>query len=215
MTDQEMDATCTRRRDHRPAVRNGKRHRLLDQDVLAASRGKPDMLEMQLVRRGDVDRLDRVIGAKRLHAIIGPRRQIRRREVPFELPAGLTSRVGRSDEPDQGMMCEGRQHQHEGSAKPDDTQPQGLAHGTLLEVEDKIGRSGPRDADHDVPRALVLGQSEVAMVRFAWRPGGSCRFRMCRSRRSSAGPFPPPAAPRGSSCRPAPRSSRRSPPGVW
>lgn len=120
--DEEMHAADISGLDHRLAVGDGQRHRLLDEDMLAMGRREADMGDMELVRGGDVERLDRVVGAEPLDTVIAACRRTLPREIAFELPARLLARVGGSDEPHEGMMRQGRQHQHESAAEADDAE---------------------------------------------------------------------------------------------
>ena len=108
-----------RRRDHRGAIVERERHRLLDQHVLAVLRRKDRVLRVVLVRRRHIDDLDRRIGAKLLDRVVGLRRKVRREARPR-----LGARIGGGDQRDARIGHEGRQHDGERAAEPRDADPQ-------------------------------------------------------------------------------------------
>ena len=65
MADDQRDAGPARCGDHFVAVVEGKRHRLLDDGVLAVLRSKDNMFTMELMRCRNVDRVD-IIAANQL-----------------------------------------------------------------------------------------------------------------------------------------------------
>ena len=73
--DDELHARLARRRDHRAAFVERDRDRLLDQHMLAVRGRGGDMPGMNLVRRGDIDRLDVRIGAQLLDRVVGRARR--------------------------------------------------------------------------------------------------------------------------------------------
>ena len=84
-----------RRIDHGGAILERERHRLLDQHVLAVLRGENRVARVMLMRRRDIDDLDRRIGAKVFDRFVGPGRKILRKAA-----ARLGARVGRGDQLD-------------------------------------------------------------------------------------------------------------------
>ena len=64
MADDQLQAGTLRRGDHRVAVGQRKRQRLLDEDVLAVLQRLDCLTRMEAVRGGDVDRLDRRVPAQ-------------------------------------------------------------------------------------------------------------------------------------------------------
>jgi hypothetical protein len=83
VADHQRGARRCRGVDHRLAFGERDGHRLLDERVLAARCGGDDVLRMQLVRRGDVHRVDVSVFAHRLD---------RRVRAPAELALELTAR---------------------------------------------------------------------------------------------------------------------------
>jgi len=130
---------------------------------------------MQLVRRGDVNRLDRGIGAERLGALVGAA------ELALEQRPRLGARIGGSDEPHAPIGHEGLQHQGEGAAKADHAELQdAVAHAFT-------GRSLRRGVFARDTQIMICRQArhrvahQVAVVSLTFeQPGLRCR--RCRSR---------------------------------
>ncbi len=90
VADDQLYASGTRRRDHGRAFGQRHRHGLLDQDVLAVPRRHDDMLRVELVRCGEIDRLDIRVGTQGVDRWVRPAA-----EVLHELPPCFGPRVGR------------------------------------------------------------------------------------------------------------------------
>ena len=91
--DEELDVRPSGRSDHRPAILDGQRHRLLDQHMLAGGRGQRRVRCMELVRRRDIDRIDFSVRAQFLHRCKGARGKLLGKS-----PARLRARIGRGDQ---------------------------------------------------------------------------------------------------------------------
>jgi hypothetical protein len=107
-----MDAAGACCVDHPPAFVEAERHGFLDQYVLPLVRGEKDMLQMQLMRCGDVDRLHALVGAEVSDLFIR-----RSREFPRETFARFGSNVCTCDKLEARMPEERWQHQHEGASE--------------------------------------------------------------------------------------------------
>src|SRR5512146_190781 len=94
VADDQPDAGAARRLDHLSAISEAQRHRLLDKHVLAGLGRELCMLRVKLVWRGDVNRLDRVVAAKLVDALISWRR-----EFGAEAGTRLGAGIGRAGEP--------------------------------------------------------------------------------------------------------------------
>src|SRR6185312_350139 len=127
VADDQPDAGAARRLDHRSAISEAQRHRLLDKHVLAGLGRELCMLRVKLVWRGDVNRLDRVVAAKLVDALISWRR-----EFGAEAGTRLGAGIGRAGEPHPGMAAQRRQHELKGASETRNAQLQlPLAHRPL------------------------------------------------------------------------------------
>lgn len=96
-------------------------HGLLDQHVLALARRESHMLLMQLMRCGDVDPFNVRIGAKRFgRCVRHPAERL------GEGCGGVGVRIEAGSQRDARILAERRDHQGEGTAKTQDTEPDGL-----------------------------------------------------------------------------------------
>ena len=111
MPDNHVHAGATHSVDHGAALRKGERHGLFDQDVFAMSCSYCDVLDMELMRSRNIDRLHRGIVAKLLDRSVGACA-----EIGGEPLARVRPRIDGSDELQAGMMGERWQHEHEGAA---------------------------------------------------------------------------------------------------
>jgi hypothetical protein len=71
MADDELHAVGPRGVDHHATILERERHRLLDQDVLAARAGEAGVRGVELMRRCDINDLHRRVGAQVLHIGVG------------------------------------------------------------------------------------------------------------------------------------------------
>ena len=107
MADDQVNAGLTRRIGHGGAILERERHRLFDQHVLAMLGSENRVARVMLMRRRDVNDLDRRIGAKVFDRFVGPGRKILRKAA-----ARLCARVSRGDQLD-ARIAKRRQHHAE------------------------------------------------------------------------------------------------------
>ena len=119
VADDEMHVRALRRLDHRGAVVERQRHRLLDQQMLAVLGGEHRMTRVILMRRRHIDGLDRRIGAQLLDRLVGLGGEIGGKTRPR-----LGARIGRRDQRNARIARERRQHHGEGAAEAGDAEPQ-------------------------------------------------------------------------------------------
>ena len=98
---------------HRAAFGERDGHRLLDQYVLSLRRRRRDVRGVQTVRCGDIDDVDRGVGAQRFDAVVRPRAELGRKARRRLLP-----RIRSGDQANARIGDEGRHHQREGAAEP-------------------------------------------------------------------------------------------------
>ena len=134
VADNQAHASFPRRRDHRQRVGERQRHGLFNEHMSAGARRHPDVIEMMLVRRGDIDGLDIFIGAELFGRGIGRRAEIRRESL-----TRLGARIGGARENHTRMAHEGREHQREGATQPDDAEPQRAAHRAVSALTGRLG----------------------------------------------------------------------------
>ena len=117
VTNDQRDAGTLDRLDDRVAILEGQRQRLFHDDVLAATRGHDRVCAMELMRRRDIDRLDRIAFAKRAHVFIG-----RAAEVAHEGFARRRLRIGRRNQTNILVRGGGLHHDSASHAEPDDAE---------------------------------------------------------------------------------------------
>ena len=105
--------------DHLPAFRQGDRHRLFHQHVLAVRGGHCYVRRMMLVRRGDVDHFDVGIRAQRLDPIVGASAEFR-----GKTSGRLRPRIGGGNQFDAPIGQKRRQHQRKSPAQSRNAHPQ-------------------------------------------------------------------------------------------
>jgi hypothetical protein len=121
VADHELDLMPLSRRDDGVAIGQRQRHRLFQDDVLAMLGGEDGVRRVELVRRGDIDHLNRGIGAELFHIGIGLRVVI-----AGEGLARLRMRIGGGFQHEPGMSRGGMHHHRAGHAEADDAEPDGL-----------------------------------------------------------------------------------------
>jgi hypothetical protein len=118
MADDQMHVMPLDRRDDGVAIGERQRHRLFQNDVLAVLRSQDRVRRMELVRRGDIDDLDRGIRDQHLHVGIGPRVV-----VAGEGLARSLMRVGAGPQQEIRMGRGGMHHHRPGHAEADNSKP--------------------------------------------------------------------------------------------
>ena len=103
--------------DHAGAVVQCERHGFFNQNMFAVSGSDAGVIGMELVGRGDVDRLHLRFSTKSFYGV-----EAGCSKVFFKLPPCRVKRVGRRDQVNARVMLKCRQHQGEGAAQPDDAQ---------------------------------------------------------------------------------------------
>ena len=127
MSDQQVNPRRLRRVDHARAVFYRQRHRFFDQDMLAGAGRDFGMIGMELVRRRDVNRVDRRIGAHFRDAVTGGAA-----EIGLEPGARLGARVDRRHDVEPRVQGKGRQHHREPPSQPGDAEFQFSARLTAI-----------------------------------------------------------------------------------
>ncbi|MNI42204.1 hypothetical protein D3C73_964850 [compost metagenome] len=85
--------------------------------MLAVSRSYTGVFGVKLMRAGNVQGIDIAVGCQVLDGLV-----CRRIEIPFELPAGLFTRITGAYQLDAAIGQEGRQHEGECPAQTDHPQ---------------------------------------------------------------------------------------------
>ena len=151
------------RRDHGLAVREGDRHRLLDQHMLAVRGRQGDVLRVELMRRRHIDRVDAGVGAQLLDRLIGAAAEIRRE--PRRAPPARGSAARR--ERDARVGHEGRQHEREGAPETGDAQAQVRA------IVGRAVRSGAASAQ----RSMTISSERARDTQTMMNSSFSCSAR--------------------------------------
>ena len=118
VADDEMHLVALDRRDDGVAVRERQRHRLFQDDVLAVLGRHDGVRRVELVRRRDVDDLDRRVGGELLHVGVG-----RGIEVAGEGLARAGMRIGGGAQRIAGVGRRGVDHDRPGHAETADSEP--------------------------------------------------------------------------------------------
>jgi len=108
VSDDQVTLGGARRVDHRLALGQRERHGLFHESVLAGRKGEARVLGMKLMRRRNVERLDRRIATQLRHAGVGASA-----EIALELRARLRARIARRRQFDPPVGRERRRHQRE------------------------------------------------------------------------------------------------------
>ena len=98
VADKKLNAGVFRGLNHFPAILDRQRHRLFDKHVLSLRGGELDVIDMILVRRGDIDGLDLRVGAKRVCPFVNPGAKFF-----SETLACIRARIAGCDHRDTGM----------------------------------------------------------------------------------------------------------------